>query len=111
MADIAHITTDTFESSVSADTPTLVDFWAEWCAPCRAIAPILGELATEFGDRLNIVKLNADEHPDVVNRLGILSIPTLILFKKGEEQARIVGARPKEHLVKEIQPHLSPVGA
>jgi thioredoxin 1 len=111
MADIAQITTDTFEASVGGDTPTLVDFWAEWCAPCRAIAPILGELANEYDTRLNIVKLNADEHPDVVNRLGILSIPTLILFKKGEEQARIVGARPKEHLVREIEPHLQSASA
>lgn len=107
MTDIAHLTAETFQSGVAGDTPTLVDFWAEWCAPCRAIAPILADIATELGPRLNVVKLNADEHPDVVKDLGILSIPTLILFVKGEERARVVGARAKEQLLKEIEPHLA----
>lgn len=107
MADIAQLTADTFESGIAGETPTLVDFWAEWCAPCRAIAPILVDIAGELGDKLNVVKLNADEHPDVVQRLGIMGIPTLILFVKGEEKVRIVGARAKEQLLKEIQPHLA----
>lgn len=106
MTDIAQLTADTFESSIAGELPTLVDFWAEWCAPCRAIAPILVELAAELDGKLNIVKLNADEHPDVVNRFGILGIPTLILFAKGEEKVRITGARAKEQLLKEINPHI-----
>jgi thioredoxin 1 len=106
MADIAQLNADTFESSVSEETPTLVDFWAEWCAPCRAVAPILEEIARENDGKLRVVKLNVDENPDITQRLGILSIPTLILFSKGEEMARIVGARAKEQLLKEIEPHL-----
>jgi thioredoxin 1 len=106
MADIAQLTTDTFEDSVASETPTLVDFWAEWCAPCRAISPILEEIAVEYEAKLRVVKLNADDHPDVVRRLGVMSIPTLILFAKGEEKARIVGARAKQQLLKDIDPHL-----
>jgi thioredoxin 1 len=106
MTDIAQLDADSFETSIASEVPTLVDFWAEWCAPCRAIAPILSEIASEYDGRLVVTKLNADEHPDVVNKLGILGIPTLILFKGGEEKARIVGARAKEQLLKEIEPHL-----
>jgi thioredoxin 1 len=106
MADITQLTTETFEDSVASETPTLVDFWAEWCAPCRAISPILEEIAVEYADKLRVVKLNADEHPDVLRRLGIMSIPTLILFAKGEEKTRIVGARAKQQLLKDIDPHL-----
>jgi thioredoxin 1 len=107
MADLAQLDAQTFESRIAGDTPVLVDFWAEWCAPCRAIAPILEEIAAEKAGQLEVVKLNADEHPDVVQRFGILSIPTLILFAKGEERARVVGARAKDALLKEIEPHLS----
>lgn len=106
MTQITHLTQDAFEESVASDTPTLVDFWAEWCAPCRAIAPILEEIATEKGDALNIRKLNVDENPDVAQRLGVMGIPTLILFAGGEEKVRITGARPKEQLLKDIEPHL-----
>ena len=106
MTDIAQLTQDTFESQIADTTPTLVDFWAEWCAPCRAVAPILEEIAKEKGDALRVVKLNVDENPDVTQRLGVMSIPTLILFAAGEEKARIVGARAKEQLLKDIEPHL-----
>lgn len=106
MANITQLTSETFDDSVANDTPTLVDFWAEWCAPCRAISPILEEIATEYESKLRIVKLNADEHPDVVRKLGVMSIPTLILFAKGEEKTRIVGARAKQQLLKDIDPHL-----
>lgn len=107
MADIAQLTTDTFQESVAGDLPVLVDFWAEWCAPCRAVAPILEEIARENELRLRVVKLNVDENPDIAKRLGILSIPTLILFAKGEEKARVVGARAKEQLLRDIEPHLA----
>jgi thioredoxin 1 len=106
MTDIAQLTQDTFEDQIADQTPTLVDFWAEWCAPCRAVAPILEEIAKEKGDSLRVVKLNVDENPDVTQRLGVMSIPTLILFAAGEEKARIVGARAKEQLLKDIEPHL-----
>jgi thioredoxin 1 len=107
MTEMLQLTSETFEAAVAGDVPVLVDFWAEWCAPCRAIAPILQEIAGENEGTLKIVKLNADDHPDVVRRLGIMSIPTLILFAKGEEKARVVGARGKDQLLKEITPHLS----
>ena len=106
MANISQLTSETFDDSVANETPTLVDFWAEWCAPCRAITPILEEIAVEYETKLRIVKLNADEHPDVVRKLGVMSIPTLILFAKGEEKTRIVGARAKQQLLKDIDPHL-----
>lgn len=107
MADIAQLTTETFQDSIDADVPVLVDFWAEWCAPCRAVAPILEEIARENESRLRVVKLNVDENPDVAQRLSIMSIPTLILFAKGEEKARVVGARAKEQLLRDIEPHLA----
>ena len=106
MTSMTELTSETFDDSVANETPTLVDFWAEWCAPCRAISPILEEIATEYESKLRIVKLNADEHPDVVRKLGVMSIPTLILFAKGEEKTRIVGARAKQQLLKDIDPHL-----
>jgi thioredoxin 1 len=106
MANIAQLTTETFEDSVAGDVPVLVDFWAEWCAPCRAVAPILEEIAGEKSASLRVVKLNVDENPDIAKRLGILSIPTLILFANGEEKARVVGARAKEQLLRDIEPHL-----
>lgn len=104
--NITQLTTDSFDDAVGDDTPMLVDFWAEWCAPCRAIAPILEEISSEE-ERLRIGKLNVDEHPDIPRKLGVMSIPTLVLFHKGEEKARIVGARGKEQLLKEIEPHLA----
>ena len=106
MANLTQLTTETFEETIAGETPVLVDFWAEWCAPCRAVEPILEDIAKEKSSQLRVVKLNADDHPDVVQKLGILSIPTLILFSKGEERARVVGARAKEALLKEIEPHL-----
>jgi thioredoxin 1 len=107
MSDIAQLTADTFETSIAGEVPVLVDFWAEWCAPCRAVAPILEEIARENEARLRVVKLNVDENPDVAQRLNILSIPTLILFAKGEERARVVGARAKEQLLRDLEPHLA----
>ena len=96
MAD--NVKTDQFEKVVLQSTqPVLVDFWAEWCGPCHAIAPVLDQIADERDD-LRVVKLNIDEEPEVAQRYGVMSIPTLILFKDGEPQAAAVGAMPKSML-------------
>lgn len=105
MAEVREITDATFESDVTkAELPTLVDFWAPWCGPCRMVAPIVGELSEEYAGKVNFVKMNTDENPSVPARFGIRSIPSLLLFKPGEDQpaATIVGFRPKSDLKKRI---------
>lgn len=96
--------TDTdFDTEVlKNEKPVLVDFWAEWCAPCRMIAPILEEISQEHGDRLDIVKMNIDENPKVPGAAGIVSIPTLHVYKGGEIAKVIVGAKPKAALLREL---------
>ena len=89
----------TFESEVlKASGPVVVDFWAEWCGPCRMIAPALDEISTTLGDKVKIVKLNVDESPNTAAKYGIMSIPTLMIFKNGEMASRQVGAAPKQKL-------------
>ena len=93
------ITDASFQSDVlDSDTPVLVDFWAEWCGPCRMIAPALEELSDELGDRVTIVKLNIDENPDAPSKYGVRGIPTMILFKDGQPAATKVGAEPKSRI-------------
>lgn len=94
---MVEVTDETFEQMVlKSATPVVVDFWAPWCPPCRAIAPILADLARDYAGRLTIVKVNSDDNPSIVQSLGVLGIPTLTIFKGGQEVSRIVGARPKQ---------------
>ena len=100
---VTTLSDSTFDETVASDgTPVLVDFWAEWCGPCKMIAPILEEIADEQGEALQVAKLNVDEAGDVARRFEVMSIPTLILFKDGEPVKRIVGAKPKQALLDDI---------
>ena len=104
---VSSVDDNTFNEEIgSASTPVLVDFWAEWCGPCKMIAPILEEIASEHSEKLKIRKLNVDEAPQTAQQFGVMSIPTLILFKDGEETKRIVGAKPKGAILSDITPFL-----
>jgi thioredoxin 1 len=101
------VTDSTFESEVlKSSRPVLVDYWAEWCGPCRMVAPVLEEIASEHGSKIDIVKLNVDENPEVVRTYGILNIPTLTVFRDGQVAKEIVGARPKAALLRELKEFL-----
>ena len=104
MADgIVTLTSNNFDETVkSNNTPIVVDFWAEWCGPCKMIAPILGEIATEQAGKLTVAKLNVDEHGDIAQRFNVMSIPTLLVFDKGEMKKRLVGAKGKGQLLQEL---------
>jgi thioredoxin len=96
---VGKVSDATFEAEVlKANETVVVDFWAEWCGPCRMIAPALEEIAASLGEKVKIVKLNVDENPATAGKYGIMSIPTLMLFKKGELASRQVGAQPKQKL-------------
>lgn len=97
------VTDADFASEVlESDKPVLVDFWAEWCGPCRMVAPILEEISKEHGDKLQIVKLNIDENPQVPQRYGVMQIPTMNVYKDGEVVKQIMGAKPKAALLRDL---------
>jgi thioredoxin len=103
MSNVTPVADDSFEREVlQSATPVLIDFWAPWCAPCRAIAPVVDEIAREYAGKLKVVKMNVDENPRTPSRYGVRGIPNLILFQGGQVKEQIVGAVPKSQLVKAI---------
>ncbi len=103
------VTDATFDQEViatSSDKPVLVDFWADWCGPCKMLAPTVEQIATEKADKLKVVKVDIDANPQIANNFGIMSIPTLILFKDGKAVKQVVGNRPKENILAQIEQYL-----
>ena len=103
---IQTVTDTSFEQTINSSTPTLVDFWAEWCMPCRRIAPTVDALATEYVGKLTVAKMNVDENPEVPMRLGIRGIPTLMVFKSGTLVDQVVGAVDKDTIKKMVERHI-----
>ena len=108
MASVSAITDSNFKQEVlESPLPVLVDFWAPWCGPCRMVAPIVDEIANQYDGQVKVVKLNTDENPDTASKLGIRSIPTLIVFKGGQQVDTVVGAVPKTTLAQTLEKHVS----
>jgi thioredoxin 1 len=103
MANLISVTSENFDQEVmNSDKPVLVDFWAEWCGPCKALSPVLDEIATEMSGKASVVKVNVDQASDLAQKYGIRGIPTLIFFKNGEVKSTLVGNQPKAEIVKNI---------
>jgi len=108
MSNAADVTAQEFDKEVlQSDIPVLVDFWAEWCGPCRMIAPAVDAVAGDYAGKLKVLKLNIDKEASVAAKFGVMSIPTLILFKKGQVVEQIVGAMPKQKIEEKVTPHLA----
>ena len=106
---VLELTDATFDEEIGASpVPVLVEFWAEWCPPCRVIAPILDSIAVDCADRLRVCKVNSDERPELARRYDVMSVPTILVFDQGELRQRMVGARSRSHLLEELAPLLSP---
>ena len=99
---IKELTQESFAEEISAEKPILVDFWASWCGPCRMLSPVIDALSEEYSEKINVGKVNVDEHGDLAPQYGILSIPTVILFKDGKETARMIGVRDADEYRDEI---------
>lgn len=107
MSNVVVVTNDNFQKEVlESDLPVLVDFWAAWCGPCKMIAPVVEEIADEFKGQVKVCKLNVDENGETASKYGIMSIPTLIMFKNGEVTGQQVGFQPKEALAQFIKDHI-----
>lgn len=107
MSAAAQVTDASFKQEVlESEIPVLVDFWAPWCGPCRMVAPVVDEIAVQYGDQLKVVKLNTDENPNVASQYGIRSIPTLMIFKGGQRVDMVVGAVPKTTLANTLEKYL-----
>lgn len=107
MSTAEQVTDSTFKQEVlDSEVPVLVDFWAPWCGPCRMVAPVVEEIAVQYGDQLKVVKVNTDENPNVASQYGIRSIPTLMIFKGGQKVDMVVGAVPKTTLANTLEKYL-----
>jgi thioredoxin 1 len=105
---VSHVTDQEFKSQViDADLPVLVDFWADWCVPCHMVSPVVEEIARDHAGKMLAVKMNVDDNPETPGKYNVRSIPTLILFKDGEIKARVVGAKAKDAIIREILAHLA----
>ncbi len=103
-SDVLELTKENFESNITnASKPVMVDLWAEWCMPCKMLSPVVDEIAKDYKDKINVAKLNVDDHPELATQLSVMNIPTLIFFKAGKEEDRIVGVKSKEDIEAKIQ--------
>ncbi len=108
MGAVNDVTDQEFETEIlKSETPVLVDFWADWCVPCHMVSPVVEEIGRDKAEVLRVAKLNVDDNPQAAYRYGVMSIPTLILFKGGEEVTRVVGAKPKDAILRELDQHIT----
>jgi thioredoxin 1 len=106
--NVTHVSDQDFDMQVlQSAQPVLVDFWAEWCVPCHMVSPVVEEIARDHADSMKAYKLNVDDNPETARKYAVMSIPTLIVFRDGREMARVIGARGKDAILREIQAHLA----